>query len=224
MWRLLLDEPRTAAGQMAKDTRLAREPKLTARLFTWASPSISLGWKQAAPEWLAASGIESVERPTAGGLAFHGSDVSVAVVVPRELDIPLASLMAALCGSAAELARSYGADAHPALEAPSAGRIIYCLADISPYAVMSGERKLAGFAIRRYPRTWLLQGSLLVSPIAAPLLQAMPEDAAASVQRRAIPLSAAANDALTASEVRRRWAAHWSAWWDAALLQTEVVR
>ena len=221
-WRLLLDEPRTAVGQMALDARLAREPRLTVRLFTWAAPAISLGWKQPVPEWLAASTIDTVKRPTGGGLAFHGSDVSVAVIVPRELGIPLASLMRACCGSASALAESYGLDANAVLDAPSAGRITYCLAEVSPYAVMSGQRKLAGFAIRRYPRAWLLQGSLLVSPLPKALTGVLPEEAAASLSNRAVSLSEAAGEALTAAEARGRWAAHWSAWWDAALWEASV--
>ena len=222
-WRVVLDEPRPAAEQMAIDERLAREPRLTVRLFEWAAPAVSLGWKQAAPAWLVASELETVERPTGGGLAFHGSDVSVAVLVPRELPLPVSVLMASLCGSAAALVQTYGGQPRQVLTPPStARRITYCLAEESPYAVMAGDRKLAGFAIRRYPRTWLLQGSLLVSPMPEPIVCALPEAVAASLNRRAVSLSAAAGHILAPADARRRWAAHWSSWWDAALLEMAV--
>ena len=87
-WRVIVGGPQTAAEQMATDARLAEEAIPTIRLFTWSPPAVSLGWKQPCPDWLrgdrwAASPCEFVERPTGGGIAFHGSDLSLAVVIPR---------------------------------------------------------------------------------------------------------------------------------------------
>src|SRR3989338_5225382 len=93
---------RSAAEQMAFDERLAREAQPNVRVFTWAFPAISLGFKQESPVWLdrarwQADGLELVERPTVVGIAFHGSDVSISIVVPRPSCPPISSLMRVVC-------------------------------------------------------------------------------------------------------------------------------
>ena len=128
---------------MARDVELARETLPTVRFFRWNPPAISLGLKQAPPDWLRKSGVAFVERPTGGGAAFHGSDVSVAVIVPRRLELPLSLLMAAVCDNATAMCRQFGAPARPVLNVPGTRRIAYCLAEASSYAVKTGERAVA---------------------------------------------------------------------------------
>ena len=212
---------------MARDQELAEEPTPTVRFFRWNPPAVSWGWKQPIPDWLAATlrsrgSIEGVERPTGGGAAFHGSDVSISVVVPRSPRVPVRALMDAICRSAARLCESYGIRAGSAPEGPSAGRIQICLTEPSPYAVFIGARKVAGFALRRYPQAWLVQGSLLVCPLPEPLAAAIPLGVQEPLQRRAIPLSDAARSPLTEHAVAERWAASWSAWWDAGMAQIDT--
>ena len=238
-WRVIVGEPQTAAEQMATDARLAEESMPTVRLFTWSPPAVSLGWKQPSPDWLrggrwAASSCELVERPTGGGIAFHGSDLSLADVIPRNShpqggrgvpgavgDRPgshqsLETLMRAVCQSAVSVCRTYGADATAVLEAPSAGRITYCLTEINPYAVVVGTRKVAGFALRRYPRSWLIQGSLLVQSLPRVLADALPVEVGQQLASRAVPLSQVSASPVTPGELATRWAEHWSAWWGEA--------
>jgi len=219
-WRIVVDLPGlSAAEQMAADERLAREPIPTVRFFAWDPPALSWGFRQRVPTWLAralrsAQGIEGVERPTGGGIAVHGSDVSLSVVVPRRQDRSLEALMQAVCGSAAHLCRSYGAAADTAPHQDCGGQITYCLAELSPYAVMIGGRKVAGFALRRYPQTWLIQGSLLVRPLRGALRAAMPALAVQRLEGRAVSLAEAVAEAVTEAGAAERWGAHWASWWE----------
>ena len=222
-WRIMADEtPRSATEQMALDCVLAAEAVPTARFFRWHPPAVSLGWKQPQPEWLgssvwAAAGLEAVERPTGGGVAFHGSDVSISVTVPRVEKISLHSFMDAVCRSAVALCRSYGADASPLLDAAAASRIMYCLTELSPYAVMIDGRKVGGFALRRFPQSWLIQGSLLIRPLPQMLEHALPSDLLHRLRDRAMTLSEASIDVMDESTVAHRWAASWANWWNTFL-------
>ena len=226
-WRVVFGGASSAAEQMALDDRLAREAAPAVRVFTWNPAAVSLGLKQPRPAWLdpirwQAAGLEFVERPTGGGLAVHGSDCSIAVVVPREAAIPLEAVMASVCRSAVRLCRSYGVEADAVVDVPGARRVTYCLAETSPYAVMSGSRKLAGFALRRYPNSWLIQGSLLVGPLPAVLAGAMPIEARRQFGARAVSLSEAAGRSIRAQDAAKRWGTSWAAWWD-ELLVSELV-
>ena len=226
-WRVVFGGASTAAEHMALDESLARKAEASVRVFTWNPPAVSLGLKQPRPEWLepsawTAAGLELVERPTGGGLAVHGSDCSIGVVVPREASILLAAVMATVCRSAVRLCRGYGVQAEPIVDVPGARRVTYCLTEPSSYAVMAGPRKLAGFALRRYPESWLIQGSLLVSPVPDRLNAAMPAEARRQFEARAIALSEAAGRPVRAQDVARRWGTSWAEWWD-ELLVSELV-
>ncbi len=220
-WRVLMDGPVPAVEQMAFDGRLAHEARLTVRFFRWEPPAVSVGRKQLSPDWLktpmwCSSGMEVVERPTGGGIAFHGSDLSLAVIVPRVVvGLSLDALMSTVCQSAIKLCDTYASEAEAVLDAERAGRITYCLLDPSPYAVFVDGRKIAGFALRRYQESWLIQGSLLIGPLPEPLTQAMPGAVQCQLQERAVSLAEAAGTALRVEDVMNRWAAHWAEWWAA---------
>ena len=220
-WRLLIDTQRSAAEQMAVDERLASDAIPTARFFRWDPPAISLGWKQLSPEW--AAGLDVVERPTGGGIAFHGSDVSWSVVLPRTHILSLHALMKTVCDSAMRVCASYGVPAETLVDCPGPQRITYCLTQPSAYAVLIGEQKVAGAALRRYPASWLIQGSLLVRPLPEQLRCALPAVVAAQLDQQAISLEQAAGHPLNEQQVIDRWAANWSAWWDASLKPMEVT-
>lgn len=222
-WRVILDEARATDEQMAYDERLAGDTIPTVRLFLWNPPAISLGLEQAPPAWLTPArwrraGLGLVERPTGGGIALHGSDVSVAVIVPRPCSLSLPMLMRAVCESAIRLCGSYGVKASGVLDARHEGRITYCLAEPSPYAVHVDGRKVAGFALRRFTRNWLVQGSLLVSRVPKRLAEAMPLAVMERLALRAHCLADAAGEPISPYETAQRWAANWPEWWDEAVL------
>lgn len=224
-WRVLIDSALPAKAQMLKDVELAQEEVPTVRFFCWSPPAISLGLKQKPPAWLEyrqwqQAGLESVERPTGGGIGFHGSDVSIAVIVPRRIQVPLDLLMDAVCQNALMLVQSLNIDAHTVLETPAAGRIDYCLTENAPYAVMVGSKKAAGFALRRFPKTWLIQGSLLVRPLPDALAGAIPEPVLMQLKSKAVALSEASKDPLTEADVALRWSQQWAAGWEETLLET----
>ena len=213
---------------MALDERLAEQALPTVRLFLWDPPAVSLGRTQHAPEWLRdprwrASGLEAVERPTGGGIAFHRSDLSISIVVPRTAGCRVATIMRAACEGTVQLCATYGIEAVSLLEAQAIGRIIYCSTQPSPYAVCVGGRKVAGFAIRRYPESWLIQGSLVARPFPAVLLQAIPRDVADALHQHAVALSALAGRSLSEPEAAQRWVQHWPSWWEAALREDVEV-
>ncbi len=223
-WRVLLDLERPAAEQMGVDVQLAKEAIPAARVFLWDVPAVSLGFKQSSPAWLsspgwAEAGFCCVERPTGGGIAVHGSDVSISVVVPRALEVSLDLLMRTVGGSTAQLCRSFGADAVSSLAGGNGERITYCLGESSPYAVTIGGRKVAGFALRRYSQSWLIQGSLLVRPVPAALTRVMDGQAAARLTERSGALSQVMREPATEAQVARRWADHWTSWWDELLVE-----
>ena len=209
---------------MSLDEALAQEGLPAVRFFTWKPAGISLGWKQPRPEWLEAerwtrAGLALVERPTGGGMALHGSDLSVSVVIPRDFRLPLGALMDAVCRSTTRLCRAFGARAEALLDCPSRARVVYCLAEPSSYAVLHGSRKLAGFALRRFRHSWLIQGSLLVRPLSPMLSEALPSPVRAAFESRACSLSEAAGCPVTEPAAAGRWAESWGDWWEDASRQ-----
>ncbi|MBI4597383.1 MAG: hypothetical protein HY737_03150 [Candidatus Omnitrophica bacterium] len=208
-WRLSVDEPRTAAAHMACDARLAAEAIGTARFFQWNPPAVSLGFKQPRPTWIETIDhgpwtIDIVERPTGGGIAFHGSDVSISVVWPREGAEHLHDIMQMITDSAVECCRQFGVVADAVLEQPAQEPITYCLAQPSSYAVMVDHRKIAGFAIRRYPASWLIQGSLLVRALPPIVSALLPDDVQTVLAHRATALSDL-DDQVSVGMVMEAW-------------------
>jgi lipoate-protein ligase A len=215
-WQLVAcDEPH-AAAQMAFDVELARRQVPTLRLFQWTRPALSLGYRQPAPAWLdpealAAAGVETVERPTGGGLAIHGSDLSLSVVAPIAQAPSIRELMGMVCGAVAAALGGLGVSAQAQTEAAAGSRIEWCLAEASPYAVLAEGRKLCGFASRRLPGAWLVQGSLLVRPIPQVFERALPASVRAALAERAVALQQLTGRKLFDDELRAAIARAWRA-------------
>jgi lipoate-protein ligase A len=217
-WQFLVSDRDTAAGQMALDERLALRGLPTLRLFQWAAPAVSLGWRQQPPEWVAsrslsAHGVECIERPTGGGLAVHGSDLSCSVTIPSQPSVPLRQVMTMVCESVAQGLGAWGASVQWRDETEPSGRITYCLTEESPYALMAGRRKLGGFAIRRYPASWLIQGSMLVRRIPERIRRLMPPAVLETFQRRAIALEEAVGEPVSDAELIASLLEAWCAVW-----------
>ncbi len=217
-WRIILDSPCPATEQMARDVTLATEAIPTVRLFRWDPPAISFARAQTPPTWLQeaqmGADLEGVQRPTGGGIAFHGSDVSCSVVVPSVMGYSLRESMERVCESAATLCLSYGVETTVALESVQDECITYCLTQPSPYALYIDGCKVAGFAVRRYPEMWLIQGSLLVRPLPRALIEVVPGEVQEQLAVCARPLSVCVTESVDEGHVADRWAEHWSAWWE----------
>jgi lipoate-protein ligase A len=103
-WYLFLVDRPNAKEQMSFDEELAKEAHPALRFFRWATPALSLGFKQVLPSWidemvLGRFGIELVRRPTGGGIAVHGSDISFSAVVPHLLGLNMRDVMDMSCRS-----------------------------------------------------------------------------------------------------------------------------
>ena len=218
-WRAIRLDGADAAEQMGIDDELARAAEPIVRLFRWHRPALSLGFRQDVPAWidsrhLGASGIDLVERPTGGGIAVHGSDLSCAIVVPQSVELRLAMLMALVSSRFREALGKLGVAAcciGDSLDAGSrpVGRIQYCLTQPSPHALLAGSRKLCGFAVRRYPSSWLIQGSLLVRPLPPVFKRVMPTEVFAPFQERAVSLEEAAGRRIVDDELDGAIAKAW---------------
>ena len=195
---------------MAFDERLAGLARPVVRFFTWSPPAVSFGFKQPRPAW---AGVELVERPTGGGIAFHGSDVSMSVTIPRSWAHPLEAIMRLIGQSAVRLCAAYGVDAISIGEVAAQERIDYCLTQPSSYAVWAGQRKIAGYALRRFPASWLIQGSLLVRPLPAVLTRQLPQALVAALERQAVPLLELSRHGVSEQDVARYWSERWVSWW-----------
>ncbi len=218
-WQVLTDDTFTAHEQMAFDENLAEQAQPAVRFFCWSPPGVSFGLKQPQPEWFDSQsfeiqGLEWVHRPTGGALALHGSDVSWSIVIPNAWKAPLEEWMRKVCACAVALCADFGVEAKALLDAPAAGRVTYCLAETSPYAIMVGQRKVMGFAIRRFPNSWLVQASLLVEPVPGKLRALLPESVLSQYSVRAIALSEASEQEVFARAVQAHCAQHWQKWWD----------
>ena len=217
-WQVLVADQESAAGQMAMDEQLAEQARPTVRWFRWQAPAMSLGFKQPCPDWmdrvlLASYGIELVERPTGGGVAVHGSDLSCSVVVPHDARLPLTELMGLVCESLANGVRTFGIAVQWLSEVERSSRVTYCLAEESPYALMVEGRKLCGLAIRRCQTSWLLQGSMLVRALPEVFTRVMPAAVSRAFQARAIALEEAAGRPVADEELLAAMVRAWRATW-----------
>jgi lipoate-protein ligase A len=184
-WRLILDDKRGAADNMAIDEAILRACAQaivppTIRIYSWQRPSISLGSLQAVtPEeidlqYCRANGIQVVRRITGGRAVIHGSDVTFSIAL-RQSDIPhgcssviathrwlMAGIVSGLrlLGFQAELGGEFR-DPHPAFRNPTAD----CFAHIAECDVRIGRAKAVGAAQTRRFGAVLEQGSI---PYAAP--------------------------------------------------------
>ena len=87
--RVLLDEPRSGAWNMALDEvlmdRAATEQRPQLRIYGWEEPTVSLGYFQRMREresHLPSRGCPLVRRPSGGGAIVHDREITYALAVP----------------------------------------------------------------------------------------------------------------------------------------------
>jgi lipoate-protein ligase A len=169
-WRLLRDEPRSGARNMAVDHALADAlagGEAVFRLYRWERPTLSLGRNEPAGAYpigaLRAKGMDIVRRPTGGRAVLHDAELTYAVVAPAGAWGPRAAyravneaLAAALRSLGAPVAVSEGGvralapDAGPCFRSPAAGEVV------------ASGRKLVGSAQARVGGALLQHGSILL--------------------------------------------------------------
>jgi lipoate-protein ligase A len=177
-WRLLHDGPADGPWNMAVDEAMARavgddQAPPTLRFYAWGTPSVSFGYLQRTPGDvdLAACrrhGIGLVRRITGGRAVLHHHELTYSAAVPlqgpwRSLSVPEVfarigcGLMAGLelLGVKARLAESRT----PSARGPSGGA---CFLQPQLPAILVAGRKLVGSAQRRWDRSLLQHGSILL--------------------------------------------------------------
>jgi lipoate-protein ligase A len=139
------------------------------RLYTWRAPALSLGYRQAAPTWLARCdelGVEIVRRVTGGGAVLHARDLTYAVIAPTGTSVlpdDLAGSYAWIRARLLEGLRAAGFEARAARAQPGAARLDLCFAGATGFEVELEGRKLIGSAQRRTPLGFLQHGSIRIA-------------------------------------------------------------
>ncbi|SDR19166.1 lipoate--protein ligase family protein [Natronobacterium texcoconense] len=121
-WRLIRDDPRNGATQMALEevaARRALEDDLrTVRVYSWEPSTLSLGYRQDAAsvdwEYCDREGIDVTRRQTGGGGIYHDryADISYTIVAPAD-EVPgdLMDCYALFCEPILEAFDRMGVDA-----------------------------------------------------------------------------------------------------------------
>src|SRR6478672_396632 len=201
IWRLLLSPAAGGAENMALDEALmsrARETgEFTLRVYSWASPTLSLGRNQSARrvydlDRIRARGMRVVRRPTGGRAILHHREITYSVTAPtadagdlresyERINRVLVSGLERL-GVRTEIAapagRAMPPGPAPCFDTPSAGEL-----------VVEGK-KLAGSAQWRSDGALLQHGSILVEDDQSTLAELSAEP------QRAIPAPATLSETL----------------------------
>lgn len=179
-WRFLDTGCGDAAYNMAVDEALllsheAGQSPPTLRVYTWSSPTLSLGYAQSIEKEVDTTacrehGVTPIRRPTGGRAVLHDDEATYSIVMPLRLDGREASitehyrriglaLEAALrrAGLAVTLERPSVLAAAPRPASPA------CFAALSRYELSATGRKLVGSAQKRGRRSLLQHGSIPLS-------------------------------------------------------------
>lgn len=173
-WRLILDEPRSGAQNMALDHALARllgPGEGVVRLYGWARPTVSFGKNEPASSIRSEADLDYVRRPTGGRAVLHAEELTYAVVAHldtfgglRDAYVGINEVLAAALrslGAEVEVvapgAPSLGPEAGPCFHAPASGELV------------SRGRKLVGSAQARLDGALLQHGSILLAGDQGPL-------------------------------------------------------
>jgi lipoate-protein ligase A len=183
-WRLIRDEPRSGARNMALDHALAaclEGGEGVVRLYGWERPTVSFGKNEPARAQYsaaaaAAAGVDVVRRPTGGRAVLHWRELTYAVVAPLDAWGGLRQAYFAIHGALAGALEALGvwADApggagpaRPSARRPperatpplDAGP---CFQAPAPGEIVVGGRKLVGSAQARLEGVLLQHGSILL--------------------------------------------------------------
>ncbi len=177
-WRLLRDGPADAPWNMAVDEAIARavgegRAPATLRFYTWSSPTISFGYLQRTPggvdlDACRREGIPLVRRITGGRAVLHAEELTYSAAVPlsgpwRNLSVPDGFRL--IAGALIAGLRRLGVEAGTGETRfqPAGGRETgACFLVPRLPAVLVDGRKLIGSAQRRFHRSLLQHGSILL--------------------------------------------------------------
>ena len=179
--RLLVDEPRNGAWNMAADEFLLQaagpnDPP-TLRLYRWSEPTLSLGYFQhydSRQQHAASLDCACVRRHSGGGAIIHDRELTYSLIVPdaARWGPKAAELYQHIHGELVRLYREWGAMAE--LSTEKHDKAFLCFQRRAIGDILVGAAKVTGSAQRRHRGVTLQHGSILLkrSP-AAPELDGM---------------------------------------------------
>ncbi|SER09376.1 lipoate--protein ligase family protein [Natrinema salaciae] len=174
-WRLIRDDPRDGATQMALEEIAARtaleDDVRTVRTYSWEPSALSLGYRQAADtvdwDFCEREGIDVTRRQTGGGGIYHDrdADISYTIVAPAD-EVPgnLMDCYELFCEPILAAFDRMGVDAGFAAAEQDAIYQPSCyLRDINPaHDIVAGEaaKKISGNAQYRQRDVVIQHGSI----------------------------------------------------------------
>ena len=181
--RVVRDPAGDGAWNMAVDEALlgSQPPNAQSalRFYSWAQPTLSLGYFQQAADrqqHSASANSPCVRRPSGGGAILHDNELTYCAIVPRAdprcqqpdrlYEAFHSALIRALADCGFPDARFCGDTATTHLPEP-----FLCFQRRTPLDVLQGDAKIAGSAQRRRANAVLMHGSVLLkaSPVAPEL-------------------------------------------------------
>lgn len=174
-WRLLIDEPATAAYNMAVDEAIMisnskGEVPPTLRLYQWCPPAVSVGFSQDIERKVDVDrcrelGIDVVRRPTGGRAVLHDKEITYSVTISqRFLPGSVLQTYKFLSAGLLEAIRQLGLEASVE-DKPTKSSISgspACFDSPSWYEIEVSGRKLVGSAQVRQREVLLQHGSVLL--------------------------------------------------------------
>jgi lipoate-protein ligase A len=171
-----LEREVSARDSMASDTAMflnfeSGEAPPTARIYSWARPSVTLGYSQKIEEELDVPlceelGIDLAKRPTGGGILFHTrEEIAFGIVMPFDEQRALRATSQALLdflahfGIKAEISNKKGG----ACLAGRQGDGRYCFSYPSNNEILVNGKKIIGLAQKVGRSCVLQQGAIFVS-------------------------------------------------------------
>jgi lipoate-protein ligase A len=214
-WRLVRDEPRSGAWNMALDHALAARlgpDEGVVRLYAWSAPTVSFGKNEPAVRLDVGPEPEYVRRPTGGRAVLHDREVTYAVVAPLDAFGGLREAYRLVNEALAGAMRALGVDVELATGAPSRAPPLdagACFRTPAPGEIVSGGRKLVGSAQARIEGALLQHGAILLENDQGAL---GPADARPVTLREllASPVDPGAVEAAVADSVRGTFGGDWA--------------
>jgi lipoate-protein ligase A len=181
-WRFVISPPAPGADNMALDHALLRRAAATGeavlRVYSWSTPTLSLGRHQPArglydPSAIRSVGVDVVRRPTGGRAVLHHREVTYSVTAPLTTDTidrprpRTRDIYAAINHLLVDALRALGAPVALATQVSrlgpaAAGGLLPCFDQATEGEIVAGARKLVGSAQWREGRAVLQHGSILI--------------------------------------------------------------
>ncbi|MBE9536809.1 MAG: lipoate--protein ligase family protein [Proteobacteria bacterium] len=171
-WRLILSPPLDGAENMAIDEAIFRHSTTpTLRIYSWKSPTLSLGYFQKADKGLIArctsNSVDIVRRPTGGRAVLHHCEFTYSVIANyRDFPPPttLSGIYLTLAGWQVDALNllGIGASLGEKRSARAYSKLNSCFNSGTPYEINAGGKKISGSAQRRDKERFIQHGSILM--------------------------------------------------------------